>query len=125
MHTSYILKQLRNADPARQHGHIGHEAHIAHKPVALGPGIAPEYSELSLIGRKSENRIQRRGLARAVGTNQPENPSFFHAQVHAVQCDGCAEGLAQTSCLYACHGFSGPPWWTRASSIRWASASRN
>src|SRR5215472_14827543 len=100
---------MRNARPAGKHRHIGHETNIAHEPVALGPGVAAEHSQFSLIWGKAENRIERRGLACAVRADQSEYAAFFHAQVHAIQCESYAEGLAQAACLYACHGFSGPP----------------
>ena len=109
MHAGDIVERLRNPHPARQHGDIGNEADIAHELIALGPGIASEHSQLSLVWGEAENRVERGGLAGAVGTDESEDAAFFDPQIDAVQRDGCAEGLAQAAGFYACHGFSVPP----------------
>src|SRR5882672_709304 len=74
-----VVERLRNANPARQNGDIGNEADIAHELIAFDPGIAPEHSQFSLIRSKAENGIERGSLACAVGTDETENPAFFHA----------------------------------------------
>ena len=117
MHAGDVVERLRNPYPARQHGDIGNEADIAHELIALGPGIASEHLQLSLIRGEAENRVERGGLAGAVGTDESEDAALFDAQIDAVQRDGCAEGLAEAACFYACHGFSAPPrgdltWWS-------------
>ena len=109
MHAGNVVERLRNPHPARQHGDIGDEADIAHELIALGPGIASEHLQLSLIGGEAENRVERGGLAGAVGADESEDAALFDPQIDAVQRDGCAEGLAQAACFYACHGFSAPP----------------
>jgi len=69
------------------------EAYIPHELIALGPGVAPEHVQLSLIWGEAENRVERGGLARAVGTDESEGSRpLFHTQIDAVQRDGCAEG---------------------------------
>ena len=85
------------------------KADIAHELVALGPGVAPQHLQLSLIWGEAEDRIERGGLARAVGADEPEDAALLDAQVDAIEGDGCAEGLAQAVCFYASHGFSVPP----------------
>src|ERR1700720_4359708 len=55
---------------------------------------------------EAENGVERRGLARAVGTYQSKDAALFHAQIHTVQRNRCAERLMQSTCFYACHGFS-------------------
>src|SRR5215467_7204651 len=125
MHAGNVLEGLRNFDPARKHRDVGHEADVAHETVALAPRITAKHSQLSLIRGKPENRVERGGLPRAVGTDQPENATFFDSQINAIKGDRCAEGLAQAACLYACHGFSDPPWGARAASTPWISASRS
>ncbi len=51
MHAGDVVEHLRNPHPARQHRDIGNETDIAHELVALGPGIAPEHLQFSLIMR--------------------------------------------------------------------------
>ena len=109
MHAGDVVERLRNPDPARQDGHIGNEGDVAHEPFALGPGIAAEHPELSLIGNEAEDRIERGGLAGAVGADQSEDAPFFDAQIDAVERDRRAERLAQTACFDAWHGLSAPP----------------
>src|SRR6266487_6469245 len=53
---------------------------------------------------------QRSALARAVGTDDPKDASLLDAQVDSIQGDGGAEGLAETVCFDAWHGFSAPSW---------------
>ncbi len=108
MHAGDVIERLRNPHPARQHGDIGNEADIAHELIALGPGIASEHPQFSLIWGEAENRVERGGLACAVGTDESEDAALFDSQIDAVQRDGCAEGLAEAACFYACHGFSAP-----------------
>src|SRR6266568_2784138 len=71
-----------------------------------------------LIWSEAENRIERGGLPRAVGTDQSEDAALFHAQIDAIEGHGCAEGLAKAGCFDACHGFSDPPRWrSRVSAV--------
>ena len=104
MHAGDIIERLRNPYPARQHGDIGNETDIAHEPIALGPGVASEHLQFPLVGSQAEDRVQRGGLAGAVGTDESEDAALFHPQIDAVQRDLCAEGFAQAVCFYACHG---------------------
>ena len=104
-----VVERLRDPHPARQHGDVGDEADVAHQLIALGPRIAAEHLQLALVGGEAEDRVERGGLAGAVGADEPEDAAFFDAQVDAVQRDGRAEGLAQAAGFYACHGFSAPP----------------
>ena len=108
MHPGDVVERLRNTHPAWQHRDIGNETDIAHELIALGPGVASEHLQFSLIGGEAENRIERGGLACAVGTDESENAAFFDPQIDAVQRDRCAVGLAETACFYTCHGFSAP-----------------
>src|SRR5262249_4078505 len=114
-----------NSRLARQYGYIGHETNIVHQLFAFGPGIAAEHLQLSLIGGKFENRVERSGLAGAVRTDQPKDAPLLPPQVCPVQCDGWAEGLVQAAGFYTCHGFSAPLCRTRAFSICWALASQH
>src|SRR6267142_5288846 len=108
MHTGEVVESLPNPYPARQHRDIGNEARIAHKLIALGPGIASEHLQFSLIGGEAENRIERGSLACAVGTDESENAALLHTQIDAVHRDRCSERLPETTCFYAGHGFSAP-----------------
>src|SRR6266436_9602184 len=118
MHAADVVECLRNPHPTRQYRHIGDEADIAHELITLGPGIAPEHLQLSLIWGEAENRVERGGLACAVGTDDSEDAAVFNTQIDAVERDGCAEGLAEAAGFYACHGFSAPPF--RFSTVRLA-----
>ncbi len=104
MHARHVVERLRNPHPARQHSDIGNEADVAHELLALRPGISSEHPQLSLIRSQTENRVERGGLARAVGTDESEDATLFNTQIDAVQCNRCAEGLAETACFDACHG---------------------
>src|SRR5580704_7032107 len=109
MHSGDIVERLRNPYPARQDGDVGDEADIAHQLIALGPGIAPEHSQFSLIRSEPENGVERGGLACAVGTDDSEDAAFFNPQIDAVQRDGCTERLSKTACFYNCHGLRSSP----------------
>ena len=97
MHAGNVVERLRNPYPAGQHSDIGDEADIAHELIALVPGIASQHPQLSLVRGEAENRVERGGLACAVGTDEPEDAALFDPQIDAIQRDGCAEGLAQTA----------------------------
>ncbi len=101
MHAGDVVERLRNPHPARQHRDIGDEGDVAHELLALGPGVAPEHPQFSLIGGEAEDRVERGGLAGAVGTDESEDAALFDAQIDAVQRDGRAEGLAEAACFYA------------------------
>jgi hypothetical protein len=105
MHAGHVVERLRNPHPARQHGDIGDEADIAHELIALAPRVASEDPQFSLIWSEAENRVERCAFACAVRTDEPENAALIHLQIHAVQRDGCAEGLAEAPCFYDFHGF--------------------
>src|SRR5882672_110243 len=126
MNSGDVFECLRNPDPARQHSDIGNEADIPHELIALGPGVSSEHPQFSLIRGEAENRVERSGLAGAVGADETENPPLFHAQIDAVQRNGCTEGLTQAACFYACHGFIAPPlslWFSI--SAQWISTARH
>jgi hypothetical protein len=44
-----VVEHARDAHPSRQHGDVGDEADVAHELIALGPRIASEDLQLSLI----------------------------------------------------------------------------
>ena len=104
MHAGDVIEQLRNANPARQHGDVGDERNIAHELLARGPRVAPEHSQFSLVCGQSENRIQQSGFARAVRPDDSKNAAFFHAKIDIVQRDRCSKNLAQTASFNRCHG---------------------
>ena len=92
MNAGDVVEHLRDADPARQHGDVGDEGDVAHELFALGPGIAPEDVQLSLIGDEAEDGVEGGALAGAVGTDEAEDAALFDAEIDAVQGDGGAEG---------------------------------
>src|SRR5437899_1160594 len=99
MHAGDKFQRLGNPYPARQHRDIGNEANIAHELITLFPGIASEDPQFSLIWNQSKHGIERRGLSRAVGTDNSENAALFHPEIDAVQRDRCTENLAEAACL--------------------------
>src|SRR5258706_4892489 len=109
MHASHIFDHLRDLDPARQYGDIGDEADIAHELIARGPRIPSQYLQLSRVGDKAEDGVERGSLAGAVGTDEPEDAALFYTEMDAIQRDGSTETLAEAASLYACHGFSASP----------------
>ncbi len=109
MHAADVVERLRDPEPAGQHGDVGDETDVAHELVALVPGVASEHLQLTLIRSEAEKRVDRGGLARAVGTDEPEDAALFDTQIEAVEGDGRPEGLAEAACFYACHRFSAPP----------------
>src|ERR1700720_123936 len=52
--------------------------------------------------------MERCGLARPVGPDKSEDAPLFDTQIDAVHRDRCSERLPETTCFYACHGFSAP-----------------
>ena len=78
MHAGDIIKNLRDPDPAWQHGDIGNETDIAHELVALSPGVTSEHLQLSLVRGEAEDGVERGRLACAVGTDEPEDAALFN-----------------------------------------------
>ena len=105
MHAGDVVEQLPNPDPSWQHRDIRNEADITHELIALGPGIASEHFQFSLIRGEAENRVERGGLACAVRSDKSEDAALFDTQIDAVQRNGCAENLTQAACFDNCHGF--------------------
>ncbi len=91
-----------------KHGNIRDERDISHKLIAFGPRVASEHLQFSLILREAQDRVEGGGLACAVGADESENAALFDVQVDAIECDGCAEGLAKTACFDDCHGWRSP-----------------
>src|SRR5437868_9917424 len=81
VHAGHVVKRLRHPYPARQDGNIGNEADIAHELIALGPRVAPQHLQFSLIRGEAENGVERGGLACAVGTDQSEDAALFNTQI--------------------------------------------
>jgi hypothetical protein len=88
MHPGNVVERLRNPHPAGQNSNIGNEADIAHELIALGPGVASEHLQFSLILGESKNRVKRGAFPCAVGTDEPEDAALFHMQIDAVERDG-------------------------------------
>src|SRR5205807_10372332 len=109
MHSGNIVERLRNFYPARQDGDIGQKADIAHELIAISPRVAAQHLQFSLVGSKAEDRVERGGLARAIGANESQDAALFNTQINTVQCDRCAEDLAEAACFYACHSSKAPP----------------
>src|SRR5262245_28805844 len=101
MHAGDIVQHLRDPHPARQDGNVSDEAHIAHELITLCPGVAPEHPEFPLVWSEAENHIERGGLARAVGTDEPQDAALLDSHVNTIQCPGGAKIFAQATCLYA------------------------
>ena len=79
MHAGDVVEQSAKPDPARQHGDVGDEADVAHELIALVQGSRPEHLQLSLVRSEPEDRVERRRLAGAVGTDESDDAALFHA----------------------------------------------
>src|SRR5258708_36269082 len=73
MHAGDVIERLGNSDPSRQHRDIGNEADVAHQLLALGPGVASEYLQFSLIWSEADYGVERSGLACAVGADDSQD----------------------------------------------------
>ena len=73
MHAGDELDRLADADPARQHGHVGDEADVLHQFVALGARVEAEHPQIALEGDQAQHRLQRGGLAGAVRADQADD----------------------------------------------------
>ena len=116
VHPLHVPERLRHPQPAREDGHVGDEADVAHQPVALGPRVAPQDAQLALAAGEPQDGVQRRGLPRPVGAHHAHDAPLVHAQAHPVQRDRPPERLAQLPRFDAGHGVSAPPParpWTR------------
>ena len=109
MNAGQIIERLRDAQPARQDGDVGDEADVAHEFAAFFPRIAAEDFQLALVADEAEDGVERGGFSGAVGADEAEDAPFFDAQIHAVERNGCAVGLAKAACFDDGHGASVPP----------------
>src|SRR6185503_6918348 len=101
------------------------EADVAGEPIAFRPRISPEHAQVSLVGRETDNRVQRGGLAGAVGTDQPDDAALLDLQIDAVEGDGRAVRLVEAASLDVRHGVSAPrerPAGDRRASVRAAAS---
>src|SRR5262249_21047035 len=103
MDAGYIVEHLGDAHPARQHRDIRDEGDVAHELIALGPWVASEYLQCSLMRDQTKDRVQGGGLAGAVWTDDAEDAALLDTQIDAIERDGCAESLAQAVRFYRCH----------------------
>src|SRR5690606_27870053 len=111
------LDRLGDTDPARQHGDVGDEAHVAHQLVAFGARVAADHAHLALERDQPEHRLEGGGLAGAVGPDQTDDPAGRDLERGAVQRDLVLVDLAQLAGAHhgvGCGGGHGvhraPPW---------------
>src|SRR5439155_11921627 len=90
-------------------GAVSDEGDIKHELIALGPRVAPEHFELSLIWGGAEDRVERGRVAGAVGPDESQDAALFDTQIDPVQRDGRVEDLAEAVCFYAGHRVSAFP----------------
>src|SRR3974390_225952 len=105
MYPCHVIQRLRNSYPPWQHRYIRNETHFAHQHITLCPRIASQHLQISLKLREPQNCVQRGALPRSVRSDQSQDPPLFYPQVHTIQRDGSAEGLAQSACFDHCHCF--------------------
>ena len=97
MHAGDELDRLADAHPARQDGDVGDEADIVHQRVALGARVASEDVELAFERDQPEDRLQRGGLAGAVGADEADDAAGVDLEGGAVQRQLVLVGLAQAA----------------------------
>ena len=73
MHAGDELDRFLHPHPARQHGDVGDEADVVHQFVALLARIEAEHLQLAFERDQAEDRLQRGGLAGAVGADQADD----------------------------------------------------
>jgi hypothetical protein len=83
----------------------------AEKRHRLAPRIAAERPDPAAVrALQAEEHAQRRGLARAVGSEEPVHLTGAHGQIQTVQRDGPTEALAQPRHLDdVLHAFEATP----------------
>src|ERR1700680_4955024 len=79
-----VVESLRNPDPPRQYRNIRNETPVSHELITFGPRIASQHPQLTLIWGEAEDRVQRGGLACAIGPDKPEDAALFDTQIDAV-----------------------------------------
>src|SRR3546814_4714952 len=98
MHPLDKIDGLRHPYPARQHRHVGNETHLLHQRVAMGPRVQAEHTELTLERDQPKNRLQRGGLAGAIGTDQADDTTGRQLEADPVHRDGVLVAFAQIAC---------------------------
>src|SRR3954462_13806247 len=58
---------------------------------------------MSVVWQQTQNGLERGGLARAVGTDEPDDAAFFDTQINAIQRGRGSKLFAQTVRFNACH----------------------
>src|SRR5437588_595597 len=102
VHAVDEIERLPDPQPARQHRHVGDEAHLAHQLIALRARIEPEHGELPAEGGEPENRLERRGLPGAVRTDEPDDAAGLDREAHPVQGARGAVTLGESTRLNYC-----------------------
>ncbi|MNO00435.1 hypothetical protein D3C81_2203240 [compost metagenome] len=55
MHASNEVDGVGHAQPARQDGHVGDEAHVVHQRIALHARIAPQHRQVAFEARQAQD----------------------------------------------------------------------
>src|SRR6056297_760857 len=100
-----LFGQLNNVfdpRPSRQHGDIGNEADILHQAIAGAGRIETQNFEIAIIAAEPENRLESRGLAGSVRSDQADDTARGNVEIDAVQGSGLAKAPAEVSCSDGC-----------------------
>ena len=103
MHAFDVIERLPHAQPSRQHRNVADERDVQHQLVALGPGIAAQHLQRPFERDETEDRVQHRALAGAVGSDQSDDAAAFDRHVDVIECDTLSESFGQPVGFDAMH----------------------
>src|SRR5690606_31275704 len=90
------LERLADGDLRLQRARLQLHAEHAHEGVALRPGVEPVHPDATgVAGAQTGDRLDGRGLACAVGAEDPEHLAVLDGEADVVDRHGGAVGLAQ------------------------------
>nr|GEU28297.1 hypothetical protein [Tanacetum cinerariifolium] len=85
VHPCHEIDGLAYREPLGQDRHVGNKAHVVHQQFALGARIAAQHRQVALERRQAQDGFQGGGLARTVGTDQPDDAAGVDGEADAVE----------------------------------------
>src|SRR6266700_8370126 len=81
MHATDEIHSLADAQPAWQHGDVGDEANLLHQLEAMRARIQTKHGKTAVEFGQSKNRLKRRSLSSAIGTDQTDDPTGLNIEI--------------------------------------------